>query len=125
MPVGAYLPEGGLFAELEDNRVVFAEIEVPETEIEEVTIGAEVELKLWSDSATSITGIVARIAPKAEERDFGKVLRVTVRVPNEDGKLASGMTGYAKVAAEERPVWEAFSRVIVRFFQVELWSWLP
>lgn len=125
VPVGAYLPEGGLFAELEDNRVVFAEIEVPETEIEEVIIGAEVELKLWSDSATSITGIVARIAPKAEEREFGKVLRVTVRVQNEDGKLASGMTGYAKVAAEERPVWEAFSRVIVRFFQVELWSWLP
>lgn len=125
VPVGAYLGEGGLFAELEDNRVVFAHIDVPETQIDEVIEGAEVELRLWADSNARLTGTVFRVAPKAEERDFGKVIRVTVQVPNEDGRLSSGMTGFAKVAAEERPVWQAFSRMILAFFQIELWSWLP
>ncbi|MHC0053387.1 HlyD family secretion protein [Actibacterium sp. D379-3] len=125
VPVGAFLPEGGLFAQLENNRVVLAEIEVPETEIDEVAIDAEVLLKLWSSTNDSLTGTVYRVAPKAEERDFGRVIRVVVKVPNVEGKLSSNMTGFAKVSAEERPVWEAFSRVIVRFFQVELWSWLP
>lgn len=124
-PVGSYLPEGGLFAELEDNRVVFANIDVPETEIEEVELGAETELRLWSDSETRLIGTVYKIAPKAEERDFGKVIRVTVEVPNSEGRLASEMTGYAKIAAEERTVLEAFTRMIVLFFQIELWSWLP
>ncbi|MFK7939330.1 MAG: efflux RND transporter periplasmic adaptor subunit [Roseovarius sp.] len=125
VPVGAYLPEGGMFAELADNRLVYAKIEVPETDIEEVQKGAEVEFRLWSDAETQLTGTVFRVAPRALKREFGKVIRVTVEIPNPDGRLSAGMTGYAKVAAEERPVWQAFSRMIVRFFQIELWSWLP
>ncbi len=125
VPIGVYLPEGGLFAELEDNRTIIAEIEVPETSIEEVAIGAPVELRLWSDTKTSVFGTVERLAPKAEEREFGRVMRVLVRVENPEGKLAANMTGHGKIAAEERPVWQAFTRIIVRFFEVELWSWLP
>lgn len=125
VPVGAFLPEGGFFAQLEDNRSLFAQIDVPETDIEEVRKGAPVEFRLWSASESKLTGTVYRVAPKAEEREFGKVIRVTVEIPNENGHLSSGMTGYAKVAADERPVWQAFSRMIVRFFQIELWSWLP
>lgn len=124
-PVGFYLAEGALFAEIEDNRVVYATVDVPETEIEEVELGAEVELRMWSDSETRLKGEVYRVSPRAEERDFGKVVRVTVRIVNDEGTLSSGMTGFAKISAEERPVWQAFSRMIVLFFQVELWSWLP
>jgi multidrug efflux pump subunit AcrA (membrane-fusion protein) len=123
--VGTFLPIGGLFAKLEDNRTVFAEIEIPETEIEEVAIGAEVEIKLWSAPWDSVYGTVQRVAPKAEEREFGRIIRVLVEVPNPDGLLATNMTGHGKIAAKERPVWEAFTRAFVRFFKVELWSWLP
>ncbi len=125
VPVGTFLPEGGLFAELEDNRTVIAEIEVPETSIEEVEIGAQVELRLWSDTATSVYGTVKRLAPRAEEREFGRVIRVLVEVPNVEGKLSANMTGHGKIDAGIRPVWEVFTRVIVRFLEVELWSWLP
>jgi len=125
LSLGTYLPVGGLFAELEDSRTVLAEIEVPETEISEVEIGARAEMKLWSSPRESVNGTVRRIAPKAEEREFGRVVRVLVEVPNPDRRLTPNMTGFGKVAAEERPVWEAFTRSIVRFFQIELWSWLP
>lgn len=125
VPVGAFLPEGGLFAELEDNRVVMVEIEVPETDIEEVEIGASAELRLWSAPDEPLAGTVRSIAPRAEERDFGQIIRVKVEVPNPDGRLAGNMTGFGKIEAAERPVWQAFGRVIERFFRVELWSWLP
>lgn len=125
VPIGTYLPEGGLFAELEDNRTVVAMIEVPETSIEDVRVDARVEMRLWSDTGTSVYGTVKRLAPRAEEREFGRVVRVNVEVPNPDGKLNGNMTGQAKIDAGVFPAWVVFTRLIVRFFDVEVWSWLP
>ena len=125
VPIGTYLPEGGLFVELEDNRTVVAMIEVPETSIEDVKIGASVEMRLWSDTSTSVYGTVKRLAPRAEEREFGRVVRVNVEVPNPDGKLNGNTTGQAKINAGVFPAWVVFTRLIVRFFDVEVWSWLP
>lgn len=123
--VGSYLREGDLVAELADQRTVMVEIEVPETDVNNSNIGASVILKLWSAPDESITGTVTRISPIAEERDFGRVVRVTVEVPNPDGKLTRNMTGYGKIIVGDRPVWEVFTRVFVRFFLIEMWSWLP
>ena len=125
VPVGHSLPVGGLFAEIENNRTVIAELSVPEITIQEVTVGAPVELRLWSDPHTALTGTVRSIAPRAEAQEFGQVVRVQVEVPNPDGRLAANLTGFGKIAAEERPVWQAFSRAIERFFMIEVWSWLP
>lgn len=125
LAVGSFLPVGGLFAELENSRTVLAEIEVPETDVPEVSLGAPAELRLWSSPREGVPGVVRRISPKAEERDFGRIVRVLVEVPNPDERLTPNMTGYAKIAAEERPVWEAFTRSLVRFFEIEVWSWLP
>lgn len=123
--VGTFLREGDLLAEITDSRVVMAEIEVPETEIDEAAIGAEVTMKLWRRPDQVITGTVQRVAPVAEEREFGRVVRVIVEVPNPDGKISRNLTGYGKIIVEERPVWEVFSRVFIRFFRIEIWSWLP
>ena len=125
VPVGAYLSTGALFAELEDNRTVIAEVELPETTIQEVVMDAPAELRLWSDPDTSIAGTVRSIAPRAEQRDFGLIIRVQVEVPNPDGQLSANMSGFGKIGVDERPVWEVFSRAIYRFFVIELWSWLP
>lgn len=123
--VGTYLREGDLFAELADNRTVLAEIEVPETEIDEVEIGAQVTLKPWSAPDAHLSGTVMRRAPAAEEREFGRVTRVIVEVPNPRGTLAGNMTGHAKIEVDERPAWQVFTRAFIRFFEVEVWSWLP
>lgn len=125
VPIGHSLTVGGLLVEIEDNRTVIVEMAVPEVTIAEVTVGAPVELRLWSDPDDTITGTVHRIAPRAEEQDFGRVIRVQVEVPNPEGRLAANITGFGKILAEERPVWQAFSRAIERFFVIELWSWMP
>ena len=41
------------------------------------------------------------------------------------GELRTGMTGYAKVGAGKMPVWKAFSLAMIRFFNVQVWSWVP
>lgn len=125
VPIGYSLTVGGLFAEIEDNRTVIAELSVPEITIDEVEVGAPVELRLWSDPDDPITGTVRSISPRAEEQDFGRFIRVQVEVPNPNRQLAANITGFGKIEAEERPVWQAFSRAIQRFFVVEVWSWLP
>jgi multidrug efflux pump subunit AcrA (membrane-fusion protein) len=125
LPVGTHLANGGLFAVIENNRVAIASVDVPETSIDDVKVGAKVELRLWSDPLESVFGTVKSVAPKAEQRDYGWVVRVDVEVPNPDGHLQTNMTGYGKIRAADRPVWQAFSQTLIGFFKIELWSWVP
>jgi multidrug resistance efflux pump len=123
--LGSYLPVGGLLAELEDNRIVQAEIEVPEAEIGDVKIGAPVRLKAWGYSESTIEGLVTDIAPVANMQQYGLAVRVISDIPNPDGALKSQMTGYAKIQGPEMRAWEAFTRMLRRFFLIEFWSWIP
>ncbi|MBF0392544.1 MAG: HlyD family secretion protein, partial [Alphaproteobacteria bacterium] len=123
--LGSWAKEGDLLLQIEDSRLMRAEIEVPETDILAVKPGAGVRLRLWGESVETLDGRVASMAPVAEKREFGSVVRVLSDIPNTEGRLHSGMTGYAKVAAREMPAWEAFSRLFVRFGTIEMWSWVP
>jgi hypothetical protein len=55
----------------------------------------------------------------------GQVLKVTIKIDDPDQQLRPGMTGYAKIEGPTMPVFIAFTRPIVRFFQVDFWSWFP
>ena len=65
------------------------------------------------------------IAPAVDDGEQGNVVIVTTVIDNPDGVLKSGMTGFGKIDGGTKPVIVAFSRAIVRFFLIELWSWLP
>ena len=125
VPVGHSLAAGGLFAEIEDNRTVLAALMIPEIAIQEVTLGAPVELRLWSAPHDPIPGTVSAIAPRAEPVEFGLAVRVLVELPNPEGRLAANLSGFGKIDVGERPVWEVFTRALQRFFVIEVWSWLP
>ena len=57
-------------------------------------------------------------------REQGKVVRVLSELSNADGLLKTDMTGYAKIECEKKPVGIAFTRWLVRFITVEVWSWI-
>jgi hypothetical protein len=67
----------------------------------------------------------ASIASAAEEQSYGMVVRVTAQFPNPNGRMVSGMTGYAKVEGGDMRTWEAYLRAFMRFFQIQVWSWIP
>lgn len=122
---GMYLTVGSLFAVIERSQLAQAEILVPETDIGEVKVGADVRLKPWGNSDMEIAGHVVSISPVAEKTPYGPVIHVKSEIDNADGFLRADMTGYAKIAGSEMPVWEAYTRLFVRFFNIEVWSWIP
>jgi multidrug resistance efflux pump len=146
--VGQYLIIGDLFAVVEDSRTLLADIEVPQDDIGEVEIDAQVKLRTWAYPNTVFKGKVITIAPVAFEksrrkiqrafserewlieqnetiRKEGKVVRVISELDNADGLLRTDMTGYAKIESQWRPVGVAFTRWLIRFLFVEVWSWIP
>jgi len=125
---GRFLKEGDLFAAVEDNRVMRAEILAPETDIGVVRTEASVRLRVWAYPLRDFTGRVASIAPVVEtnpDNPFVRAVRVTIEIPNPDGLLKSQMTGVAKIAAGNQLLIVAFTRALVRFVMIEMWSWLP
>jgi len=123
--VGKFLDRGNLFTTFINDRRVRVELAIPESDVGEIDIGSNARVRVWGHPHRTFTGRVVEIAPTVDEESFGRVVRVTVTIPNEERVLKSGMTGFGKVAAGTEPVIVAFSRTLVRFFLVEVWSWLP
>ena len=125
--------------DVEDSRNMYAEVLIPEEDIGSLTRGAHVRLVTWAYHDEMFHGEVVDIAPVATvSADFivegsdlavgnpdSKVVRVITEIPNHEELLKSEMTGYAKIAIEDRPLWDVMLRPIYRWFKVEVWSWLP
>jgi putative peptide zinc metalloprotease protein len=126
---GRYLNPGqrDLVATIANTRVVLAEIEVPEEDIDGVSIGNEVTLYTWSYPDREFKGKVAAIAPVAVEDELTQrsMIRAVTEIPNPDGLLKADMTGFAKIEVNERPVWDVLFRPIWRWIRIEVWSWIP
>ncbi len=146
--IGQRLEVGELFAVVEDPLTYVAEVEVPEKDINEVTVGAAVKLRSWAVPGTVIKGHTVAIAPVAYDkslhhssrglsereklfgqqeliRDKGKVVRVMVEFDDQTLLKTADMTGYAKIDAEDRMVGLSFFRWLSRLIYVEIWSWIP
>jgi putative peptide zinc metalloprotease protein len=143
---GEYLMVGELLGVLEDARITLAEIEVPEEDITLVKLGARVKIRPWALPTETFTGKVTAIAPvgyqenrhrverNLTEREFlalqvipdqSRVIRVLSEFPENQGLLLTDMTGYAKIHGGWMFTGVAFTRWLVRFIMVEVWSWIP
>ena len=123
--LGQHMEEGALFVEIENHEIARAEVRVPEADIGLVQPGDEVRLKAWASSTVERIGQVISIAPQAEEEEFGRTVRVKTEFDNTNGFFRPGMTGYAKIDGEEMKSWQAFTRLVDRFFRIEVWGWIP
>jgi len=124
--LGQYLEKGDLFANVENDESVRVEFAIPQSDVSEFALGADVRIKIWTYPDRIFPGKVIDIAPSVdEELEQGMVLKVTTLIPNQDGTLKAGLTGYGKIDGGTKPVIVALTRAIVRFFLIEFWSWLP
>lgn len=122
---GEFLNRGDLIATIENTSELLAEVELPQASIGSIEIDADVSAKLWAYPNTRFAGRVRSIAPNADEGDYGPVVRVQVVFDNPDPRLKPGLTGNAKIEAGWEPAGLVFTRAILRFIMVELWSWIP
>ena len=123
--IGSYLEAGGTFATVQNDRGAIAELQLPEYDSGELAIDAAATVKLLAFPNEPIEGQVMAIEPTTSEEILGPVLKILIRLDNSDQTLKAGMTGYAKISAGAKPLIVLLTRPIVRFIQIELWSWLP
>jgi putative peptide zinc metalloprotease protein len=125
--VGQYLKKGDLFATVEQAQSVRAEIQVPEGDAPLVRVGAGVKVVLWAYPNQTFEGSVREVAPVAAVPSGSKVnsVRVVAELPNPDQRLKSQITGYAKIHTGSMLFGLVLSRLVVRWFQVQFWYWLP
>lgn len=123
--VNSYLAKGQELAMVEDASVMSLEIELPEGDLPYLRVGAPVEVKVSALFDQTYEGTVSLIDRNVTARAFGNVVKVLVSVRNPDERLRTGMSGYARIDAATMPVWKAFSMSVLRFVQVQMWSWLP
>ncbi|MFO1270176.1 MAG: efflux RND transporter periplasmic adaptor subunit [Rubrivivax sp.] len=123
--LNSVLDKGAPFATVESTGQVTAEIDVPESDIGYVKVGSLVRAKPNAFHEKTYEGRIKTIDRNVSQKSFGRVVKVIAVVDNPQGELKTGMTGYAKVAAGTIPVWKAFSLALVRFVEVQVWSWIP
>lgn len=123
--VGDYLDRGAVLATVEETSKLLVEIRISENDVGQIKVGDRAYAKAFGFPNAGYSGVVQQIAPSAEKSSYGKVVRVLMAIDTPDGRLKPEMTGYAKVSVETTPAIVAFTRPVVRFFLVELWSWLP
>jgi putative peptide zinc metalloprotease protein len=70
---------------------------------------------------------VTEVAPVAAVPTNSKVnsVRVIAELPNPDQRLKSQITGYAKIRAGRMLFGFVLSRLVIRWFQVQFWYWIP
>ena len=136
--VGSYLKQGDTLAVAEDDRHITGEVRVAEYNVGEFNLGASVEIKLLAYPNKPFIGKVTSIEPAASDQDSSsstasehdsnitdRFVKVIVDIPNREEILKSSMTGYAKITGSTKPLIVAYTRPVIRFIQVEVWSWLP
>lgn len=142
------LEAGDQLASIEDDSKVSVEIYLNESDIGEVKLAMPVIMKTWAYSGRAFTGgkvveiasaIVNKDAIKSELSDIEQnndavrilnnqgeeIARITAEFHNSDKLLKPGMTGYAKIIGRWTLLGNVLTKGIVRFFRVEVWSWLP
>jgi len=125
--IGSRLEPGEEFATAQEPGLPLVEVALPEAEAEDVLVGAPAEVRLVANAARALQGQVEAIEPAASEEEITQVVRVLVQLEEAARRrpLKAGMTGYCKIDAGYRPLGYLLVRPLFRFFQVEVWSWLP
>jgi multidrug resistance efflux pump len=125
--IGEYARPGDLIAEIYAIETVTADIAISERDIGEVRVGHGAALRFRAYPGRTFEGRVTRIAPAVVQPGVGgrteRTVRVEVELPNPDGVLRPGMTGYARISSGERRAIEVLTRRFRRFVRVEFWSW--
>src|SRR6185437_13414748 len=104
--INSYLNQGDPFAAVEYTGTVTPQIDINESDLQYVKIGAKVRMHPTTNSAGTFAADIATFQ-------------------NKDGRLKTGMTGEAKIDGPVIPVWQAFTQGLQQFFQVDVWSWVP
>jgi multidrug resistance efflux pump len=145
--VGQVVESGELIAVLYNTSEIYAEIAAHEAAAAQVREAMPVNIRLNALDGRLVTGRVESVSRASEDdtafrvdrfrsdrecrveeavdRDERPRVRVQVALDSHGYNLVPGMTGKARIVVGQDRFWRALLRPILRFFRVEVWSWLP
>ena len=124
--LNSVLDRGQPFATVENTRSVTAEIQVPESEVGYVAVGAPIRARPNGLLRPRVHRQGADDRPQRHRASRSATcVKVIAVIDNPNGELKTGMTGYAKIGGTTMPVWKAFSLALLRFLNIQVWSWIP
>ena len=119
--IGDYFEEGELICEVEDAQQLEIVIALDEDQAARVRPGQRVRLKARSLPFEVFEVEVERIAPRASKGDVQSQVNIYCRLDDPDGKLRSGMTGYARIQCTRAAIATVLATKCLRFIRTEFW----
>jgi HlyD family secretion protein len=123
--IGKYIEKGSPFCEIVDVSLVRVDMPIPEKEIEDVTPGYPIVLRVNAFPKLSFIAEVKTISPIAVQGSQQRTVVVKGVLENRDGSLKAGMTGVGKILCGKRMIGELVTRRFVRWLRTEFWEYLP
>lgn len=115
---------GAVICEVARLDVMRVEIHVPESEMDLPVVGQLLTVRFVNIPERTFQGSVVEIGEAVEtETVEGKELRfvrVLSEVPNPDGSLRAGLTGYATIRAGDTTILGLTARAVTRWFRLKL-----
>ncbi|MGD8476895.1 MAG: HlyD family efflux transporter periplasmic adaptor subunit [Burkholderiales bacterium] len=109
-------------APLDGFRVV---LEVDERDIADVSVGQRGQLAVASMPNQRFDFTVSKITPVNEAKDGRNYFRVEAQLEGNVDRLRPGMEGVGKINIEERKLIWIWTRSLVDWARLTLWSWMP
>ena len=98
--VGQYLNPGTIIGSVNNSSSIKAEIQLQQEDLEKVTAGQEVILKLDENDTVTYKGVIETIAASANSQT--RVFDCLIRIDNTAGKLNSGIYGYIEIPSKDK-----------------------
>ncbi len=144
---GTFVQQGDLIAVVQDTARMRAEIAATEEAAAAVQAGQVVHLRMWGLHGDLVTArVVSKTATAIDARkwdqervrsdreamvesahvhDQRRNVWVYAELDASRTDLVPEMTGKARITIGPDLLWRALARPVLRFFRVEVWSWLP
>lgn len=122
---GMYMAQGEHFATAQVRRRPVVELLLPESEVAALKVGSPAEVRLQAYPQRPLQGELVAIEPVGTASLTGQTFRLLIELKEEDLLLRPGMSGYGKVTSGSKPLYLQLAQPLLRFTQIEVWSWLP
>ena len=123
--LGTFLDEGAPIASVRDTSAFRVRMKLREVDLALVEEGAPIEVRVYAYPDEVFWGVVESIDPDVASTDRGQLIEMVGSIDNSSGLLRSGLTGVAKTAGTEMPIWRIVTQGIYRFVIIDLWARLP
>jgi multidrug efflux pump subunit AcrA (membrane-fusion protein) len=100
-------------------------LRVDERDLRHVQVGQTGTLVPAGMTQQGFPVAVARVTPVAAVQEGRNAFRVEATVHDPEGRLRPGMEGVAKLGAGERNLAWIWTRTLLDWVRIQLWTWLP